>query len=55
MVCAHHGRARGGARARGGRARGHARRAALGAGRGHLQGCATLSNMHMVTWLWLSK
>ena len=53
MASAHHGRARGGARARGGRARAH--HAALGAGRGHLQGCATLSNMHMVTWLWLAK
>ena len=46
IASAHHGRARGGARTRGGRARARAHRAGLGAGRGHLQGRAILSNMH---------
>ena len=55
MSSAHHGRARGGARAHGARARARAHRAALGAGRGHLQGCATLNDMHMMTWLWLAE
>ena len=48
MISAHRGRARGGARARGARARARARHAALGAGRGHLQGHANLSNMPAV-------
>ena len=53
MTLAHRGRARGGARARGGhaRARARARHAALGGGRGHLQGRLNLSSMHMVAWL----
>ena len=55
MAQAHHGRAHGGARARGGHVRARARRAALGAGRGHLQGHATLSNMHEVMCLWLAR
>ena len=49
MASAHHGRAHGGARARGARARARARRAALGACRGHLRMRTTLSNMPMMT------
>ena len=55
MAPAHHGHAHGGARARGGRAHARARRAALGAGRGHLWRRATLSNTPVVTWLWPAR
>ena len=55
MAVAHRGRACGGARARGARARARARHAALGAGRDHLQGRATLSNMPVVSWFSLAK